>query len=104
MIVEPARLDADPWLFNCGNGTIDLRDGTLREHRRENLLTRMTFGDVVVHNVGPGAAVDVDLTITFESSNPAEREEERRWLAHVVVPVIKTSFCREGESEAWTPS
>jgi putative DNA primase/helicase len=42
VIVEPKQLDADPWLFNCANGTIDLRDGTLREHRREDLLTRIT--------------------------------------------------------------
>jgi putative DNA primase/helicase len=37
--VLPAALDADPWLFNCANGTIDLKTGTLREHRREDLLT-----------------------------------------------------------------
>ena len=50
-----------------------------------------TFGDVVVRNVGPGAAVDADLTIIFESSDPAEREE-RRWLAHVVAPGQKHEF------------
>lgn len=42
VIVDPARLDADPWLFNAANGTINLRDGRLREHRREDLLTRIT--------------------------------------------------------------
>src|SRR5205814_8473029 len=24
--------DADPWLFNCANGTLDLRTGSLRPH------------------------------------------------------------------------
>jgi hypothetical protein len=44
-----------------------------------------TFGDVVVRNVGPGAAIDADLTLTFEGSESAEREE-RQWLAHVIAP------------------
>lgn len=44
-----------------------------------------TFGDVVVRNVGPGAAIDADLTLTFEGSEAAE-PEERQWLAHVIAP------------------
>jgi len=39
--VLPADLDADPWLLNCPNGTLDLRTGKLREHRREDLLTKL---------------------------------------------------------------
>jgi putative DNA primase/helicase len=42
VIVDPKQLDADPWLFNSANGTIDLRTGKLREHRREDLLTRIS--------------------------------------------------------------
>jgi putative DNA primase/helicase len=38
--VEAAALDANPWLFNCANGTIDLRTGELRPHRREDLITK----------------------------------------------------------------
>ncbi len=34
-------LDADPWLLDCENGTIDLRTGELREHRREDYLTKL---------------------------------------------------------------
>ncbi len=34
-------LDADPYLFNVLNGTIDLRTGELREHRREDYLTKL---------------------------------------------------------------
>lgn len=33
--------DADPWLLNCANGTIDLRTGELRPHTRGDLLTRL---------------------------------------------------------------
>lgn len=39
--VEPNDLDADPWLLNCVNGTVDLRSGTLREHRPADLITRL---------------------------------------------------------------
>jgi putative DNA primase/helicase len=34
-------LDNTPWLLNCENGTIDLKTGDLREHRREDLLTKI---------------------------------------------------------------
>jgi len=35
-------LDADPWALNCLNGTLDLRTGELRPHRREDLLTHLS--------------------------------------------------------------
>jgi P4 family phage/plasmid primase-like protien len=38
--VQPEALDADPWLLNCTNGTLDLRLGTLRPHDRTTLLTK----------------------------------------------------------------
>ncbi len=37
----PRQLDANPWLLNCLNGTLDLHTGTLRQHRREDLLTKL---------------------------------------------------------------
>ncbi len=39
--VRPDDLDKDPWLLNVENGTIDLRTGELREHRREDLITKL---------------------------------------------------------------
>src|SRR5918995_1648258 len=39
--ISPDELDADPWLLNVKNGTIDLRTGELREHRREDLITKL---------------------------------------------------------------
>ena len=38
-------LDGDPWLLTVRNGTIDLRTGNLRPHRREDLMTRMVNVD-----------------------------------------------------------
>lgn len=36
------ELDANPWFLNCLNGTVDLRTGELRPHRREDNLTKLT--------------------------------------------------------------
>jgi P4 family phage/plasmid primase-like protien len=40
--VDHDQLDADPWLLNAKNGTVDLRTGELRPHRREDMLTKRT--------------------------------------------------------------
>jgi len=39
--ILPETLDRDPYLLNCHNGTIDLRTGELREHRRDDLITKV---------------------------------------------------------------
>jgi putative DNA primase/helicase len=39
--VRSSDFDTDPWLLNVSNGTVDLRTGELREHRREDLLTKL---------------------------------------------------------------
>ncbi len=39
--VLPAELDRDPWSLNVANGTIDLRSGNLRPHKREDMITKI---------------------------------------------------------------
>jgi putative DNA primase/helicase len=39
--VESKGLDADPWLLNCQNGTLNLRTGQLRDHDPDDLITRL---------------------------------------------------------------
>jgi putative DNA primase/helicase len=39
--VTPDQLDGDPWVLNLYNGTLDLKSGELREHRREDLITKI---------------------------------------------------------------
>jgi len=39
--VGPDQLDADPWLLNCLNGTIDLRTAVLRPHDPGDLITKL---------------------------------------------------------------
>lgn len=38
----PSELDANPWLFNCPNGTIDLRNGEVKPHDKIDLITQMS--------------------------------------------------------------
>jgi putative DNA primase/helicase len=41
IVLRPGDLDADPFLLNVENGTIELRTGELHEHRRADLLTKL---------------------------------------------------------------
>lgn len=56
LAIRPAELDVDPHLLNCANGTLDLKTGRLREHRREDFITKL-----VHHNYRPGAGCPVFL-------------------------------------------
>ena len=39
--VGTEALDTDPMVLNVANGTLDLSTGRLREHRREDLITKV---------------------------------------------------------------
>ena len=45
VLTNVADWNQDPWLLNVANGTLDLRKGELRPHRREDhITTRVPFG------------------------------------------------------------
>ena len=41
VVARPDQFDTNPWLLNCLNGTLDLRTGQLREHRKSDLITKL---------------------------------------------------------------
>jgi putative DNA primase/helicase len=41
LALSPDELDTDPMLLNVENGTLDLRTGSLRPHRAEDLITKL---------------------------------------------------------------
>lgn len=43
--VLPGEFDARPELFNCRNGTLELATMAFREHRKEDMLTKMAAAD-----------------------------------------------------------
>ena len=63
MQMQTGEFDRDPWLFNCTNGTVDLRTGELREHRREDYLTLASEVAYV-----PDAQHDVWTRFLFETT------------------------------------
>ena len=38
--IIPEQLDHDPFLLNCKNGTLNLKTGEFRKHRRLDMLTK----------------------------------------------------------------
>jgi putative DNA primase/helicase len=38
--VQPDQLDADPWVVNVANGTLNLKTGELQPHQQQDLLTK----------------------------------------------------------------
>lgn len=39
--IVPNEMDCDPWVINLENGTLDLRTGELKRHRREDMITKL---------------------------------------------------------------
>jgi putative DNA primase/helicase len=41
LLLEHTAINQNPWLFNCQNGTIDLKTGTFRKHDPADLITHL---------------------------------------------------------------
>lgn len=41
LTVKPEEIDANPWLLNCANGTVDLRTGHIKPHDHTDYITRL---------------------------------------------------------------
>jgi len=41
VVTDHTQFDADQWLLNVRNGTVDLRTGKLQQHRREDLIAKL---------------------------------------------------------------
>lgn len=46
----PDQFDRDTYLFNAQNGTIDLRTGELRDHAKNDLITKISPAKYIVNN------------------------------------------------------
>jgi putative DNA primase/helicase len=57
LAIRPAELDTHPDLLNFANGTLNLKTGQLREHRRGDFITRL-----VHHDYRPDAECPIFLT------------------------------------------
>ncbi len=47
--ISPDALDTDSWLLNCLNGTIDLKTGLLKEHNKNDFITKTIPVEYDIH-------------------------------------------------------
>ncbi len=64
--VMPEELDRAPWLLNVSNGTLELRTGELRDHRRDDLMTKLVPVDYDPDAEAPAWAAVLERTIPSE--------------------------------------
>jgi putative DNA primase/helicase len=86
--VSVTRFDADPWLLNCPNGTLDLRTGELRAHDPLDLLTRQC-----PTRYSPDARDEVWERVITEA---LPDETMRRWLNRF------SGYCLTGDTREKT--
>ena len=64
--IHPDALDTNQWLLNVTNGTLDLRTGELREHRRSDLITKVA---PIEFNSGAAAPTWHDFLVGIFAGN-----------------------------------
>lgn len=84
--ISPDEMDNDPWLFNCQNGTLDLRTGKLRGHRPCDRITQLCPIDF-----DPSAHCPLwDQTLSLFFAKDAELIDYfRRLCGYALVGVIR---------------
>jgi putative DNA primase/helicase len=76
--ILPAEMDRDAWLFNCANGTLELKTGKLREHRREDYITKLC--GVEYHPSAKAPLFDQFLRDVFARNTPPATADLIRYL------------------------
>lgn len=85
LAVRMTAFDADPWLFNVANGTIDLRTGECRAHQREDLLTKRSL---VVYD--PAATAPTwEAHLTRVLPDPEARAFLQRFAGYALTGVVR---------------
>ena len=81
VVINHEALDADPYLLNCTNGTLDRRTGQLRPHDPNDLLTKITGAAYAPDAPAP------EFTRFLERVQPDEamRHYLARLLGHALV-------------------
>ena len=82
--VAPGALDADPYLINVRNGTLDLRTGQLRPHNQADLLTKMAGAGYDPQAVAPGFAAFLERV----QPDPEMRDFLARLFGHALLGTV----------------
>jgi putative DNA primase/helicase len=76
--ILPGQLDRDPMLLNCTNGTLELKTGRLREHRREDQITKLC--PVAYDSAAKAPLFEKFLRDIFARNDPRETADLIRYL------------------------
>lgn len=90
LTIPPEDLDANPWLLNCANGTVDLRTGAISQHSPDDYLTHC-----IGLNYNPEARSDVFESVVAkvacEEGEPNKPLTEflRRWFGYCATGSVR---------------
>lgn len=91
--VDAGLLDRDPWLLNVRNGVIDLRTGGLREHRAEDLITKLADVEYRGMEADAGAWQRVVEEICREDGLEVGQRHVsaflRRWFGYCATGIVR---------------
>lgn len=82
-------LDVDPWLFNCQNGTVDLRTGELRPHSPQDFITKIS--PVVFDPGAPCPIFDSFLHRIFDGDHELITFVQR-WHGHCLTGDVREQY------------
>jgi putative DNA primase/helicase len=82
--IRPEQLDADPWLLNVQNGTVDLRTGQLRPHDPRELLTKLAGARYRKEATAPRWLAFLEQILP----DPEVREFNRRWRGYGLTGLV----------------
>jgi putative DNA primase/helicase len=82
---SPEEFDSSPWVLNTPTGLVDLRTGQVREHRRSDLITKIT-------TAGPGQGCDRWLQFLDEITG---KDEELQQFFQRMIGYCLTGITRE---------
>lgn len=84
--VLPEQFDSHHYLLNCANGTLDLKTGELREHRREDYLTKLC--PTAYNPEAPSLTWDRFLDSTFDGKQDVI-DFKQRFLGYCLTGDVK---------------
>lgn len=102
--VSADRLDADPWVLNLVNGTLDLKTGELKPHNRDDLITKVapveyrpeashpTWSRFLDDTTGGDADFAAFLQRAVGYSLSGSTAEEKLFFAHGPAATGKSTF------------
>jgi putative DNA primase/helicase len=95
--LSPELFDREPMLLNCPNGTVDLRTGELRPHRREDYLTALCPTPFKPDAKAPTWEKFLDAVFHGDGGLVAFHQRFRGYcLTGITIEQVLAIFCGEG--------